>query len=85
MTLKNCGAEVLMLYGYYVQEQNLCYTRNNVRKRGDSNPRHIFICARFPSVCFRPLSHLSILIHNIKNYAAKQLVYMVRHGNSQYC
>lgn len=22
MTLKNCGAEVLMLYGYYVQEQN---------------------------------------------------------------
>ncbi len=66
----------------------LFYSRSNIRKRGDSNPRHIFICARFPSVCFRPLSHLSMLIHNIENCTAKQyknLVYRVHHENSQYC
>lgn len=30
------------------------------RREGDSNPRYAFTYARFPSVCLKPLNHLSI-------------------------
>lgn len=35
------------------------------RREGDSNPRYAFTYARFPSVCLKPLNHLSISSQSI--------------------
>ena len=35
------------------------------RREGDSNPRYAFTYARFPSVCLKPLNHLSNLAAKI--------------------
>ena len=66
--MRTLTCENELVYGYVIDEFRDMQKGRNFAPfsllfggEGDSNPRYAFTYARFPSVCLKPLNHLSNL------------------------